>query len=39
MTIDGSKKYLFKGTWHGTLTRSGATFGYDLLFDCLKSKA
>lgn len=39
LTIDGSKKYLLKGTWHGTLTRSGATFGYDLLFDCLKSKA
>ena len=39
MTIDGSRTYRFKGTWHGTLTQSGATFGYDLIFDCLKSKA
>jgi archaellum component FlaF (FlaF/FlaG flagellin family) len=39
MTIDGSKTYRFKGTWSGTLTQAGATFGYDLLFDCLKSKA
>ena len=39
MTIDGSRKYNFKGTWTATLTMSSGTFGYDLVYDCQKSKA
>jgi hypothetical protein len=39
MTVDGSRKYFFKGTWKGTLTMSGGKFGYDLLLDCERSKA
>lgn len=39
LTINGSKKYKFKGTWKATLTMSGGSFGYDLFYDCMKSKA
>jgi len=39
MTVDGSKHYFLKGTWKGTLTVDSGGWGYDLLFDCLKSKA
>jgi len=40
MTVNGSKPYYLKGTWKGSLTESAGDFsGYDLLFDCLKSKA
>jgi hypothetical protein len=39
MTIDGSKKYFLKGTWQGTLTVASGGWGYDLLEDCVKSKA
>ena len=42
MTVNGSKKYFLKGTWSGTLSLDSAgslPFGYDLLLDCLKSKA
>jgi archaellum component FlaF (FlaF/FlaG flagellin family) len=38
-TVDGSKKYYLKGTWTATLTTSGGSFGYNLIYDCLKSKA
>lgn len=39
MTIDGSRKYNFKGTWTATLTMFSGTFGYDLVYECQKSKA
>ncbi|HEY8796358.1 MAG TPA: hypothetical protein VIO85_00695, partial [Candidatus Dormibacteraeota bacterium] len=39
MTVDGSKKYNFKGNWTATLTMSGGSFGYNLIYDCMKSKA
>jgi archaellum component FlaF (FlaF/FlaG flagellin family) len=39
MTIDGSRHLYFKGTWDGTLTMGGGSFGYDLFYDCHKSKA
>ena len=39
MTIDGSKQYLLKGSWKGTLTVISGGWGYDLLTDCVKSKA
>lgn len=39
MTIDGSKQYLLKGSWKGTLTVVSGGWGYDLLTDCVKSKA
>ena len=38
MTIDGSKTYLLKGSWKGTLTVVSGGWGYDLLTDCVKSK-
>jgi len=38
MTIDGSKQYLLKGSWKGTLTVVSGGWGYDLLTDCVKSK-
>ncbi|HXC78140.1 MAG TPA: hypothetical protein VNU19_13930 [Candidatus Acidoferrum sp.] len=38
-TVDGSKKYYFKGTWTATLTTSGGSFGYDLTYSCTDSKA
>ena len=40
LTVDGSRKYNFKGTWRGMLIMSGGTFGYD--FDyiaCVSKKA
>jgi len=39
MTVDGSKKYNLKGSWTATLTDSAGSFGYDLIYDCQKSKA
>jgi hypothetical protein len=39
MTVDGTRKYKFKGTWSATLTMGGGSFGYDLTYDCMKSKA
>ncbi|HEY8839093.1 MAG TPA: hypothetical protein VIO80_00325 [Candidatus Dormibacteraeota bacterium] len=39
MTVDGSKKYNLKGSWTATLTDSAGSFGYDLIYDCEKSKA
>jgi len=39
LTVDGTQKYTFKGTWAATLTMSGGSFGYNLNYDCLKSKA
>jgi hypothetical protein len=38
-TIDGTRKYKFKGTWRATLTMSGGDFGYDFFYSCMKSKA
>jgi hypothetical protein len=37
--VDGTRKYKFKGTWSATLTMSGGSFGYDLTYFCMKSKA
>jgi hypothetical protein len=39
LTVDGTRKYTFKGTWAATLTMSGGSVGYNLNYDCLKSKA
>jgi len=40
LTIDGSRKYNFKGTWTATITVSAGTFDYSAISgDCLKSKA
>jgi archaellum component FlaF (FlaF/FlaG flagellin family) len=39
MTVDGSRKYNLKGTWTATLTVDGSSFGYNLIYDCTKSKA
>ena len=39
MTVDGTRKYYMKGTWTATLTMSGGTFGYNLIYFCLKAKA
>ena len=39
MTVDSSKKYNFKGSWTATLTMGGGSFGWDLTYDCMRSKA
>jgi hypothetical protein len=39
MTVDGSRKYNFKGTWTATLTTSAGSWGYYLTYDCQRSKA
>jgi hypothetical protein len=39
MTVDGSRKYNLKGTWTATLTVAGGSFGYNLTYNCTKSKA
>jgi hypothetical protein len=39
MTVDGSRKYYFKGTWTGTLTVSNGSFVADVLDDCIAAKA
>ena len=39
LTVDGTRKYTFKGTWAATLTMSGGSVGYNLNYNCLKSKA
>jgi len=39
LTVDGSKKYNYTGTWTGTLTWSNGSFGYDGTFGCDDSKA
>ena len=39
VTVDGSRKYNFKGTWTATLTMFAGSFSYDLIYDCETSKA
>ena len=39
MTVDGSRKYYFKGPWNATLTMSNGSFIWDLTYYCLTSKA
>jgi archaellum component FlaF (FlaF/FlaG flagellin family) len=39
MTVDSTRKYNFKGTWSATLTDSAGSFGYNLVYDCQRSKA
>lgn len=40
LTVDGSRKYNFKGTWSATITFSAGTFDYSSISgDCMKSKA
>jgi hypothetical protein len=40
MTVDGTRKYSFKGPWTATLVVQGGVFGWDLLdYSCEKSKA
>jgi hypothetical protein len=40
LTVDGSRKYNFKGSWTATITVSAGKFDYSTITgDCLKSKA
>jgi inosine/xanthosine triphosphate pyrophosphatase family protein len=39
LLVDGSKKYTYRGTWHGTLTWSNGGFAYDGTFLCDEAKA
>jgi hypothetical protein len=40
MTIDGSRKYYFKGVWAATLTTSSGSWGYDFsTYTCFEKKA
>jgi hypothetical protein len=39
MTVDGSRKYYFKGTWTGTLTVTNGSFAAFVTDDCLAAKA
>ncbi len=39
LTVDGSRKYNYTGTWTGTLKWTGSDFGYDGTFSCDDSKA
>jgi hypothetical protein len=40
LTVDGSRKYSFKGTWTATINVSAGTFDYSTISgNCLKSKA
>jgi archaellum component FlaF (FlaF/FlaG flagellin family) len=39
MTVDGNRPYYFKGTWSGTLTASASSWGYNLSYNCVASKA
>jgi len=38
MTVNGSRRYSFKGTYTGTLTWQGAGFSADIIGDCEASK-
>jgi hypothetical protein len=39
LTVDGSRKYSFTGSWTATLTWSQGGFGSDVVFDCATAKA
>ncbi len=39
LTVDGSKKYNYTGSWKGTLTWANGGFGYDGTFSCDDAKA
>jgi uncharacterized membrane protein len=39
LTVDGSHKYNFKGTWSGTLTWSNGGFGSDMTENCDSTRA
>jgi hypothetical protein len=39
MTVDGARKYTLKGPWTATLTMANGSFGWNLVYACLKSKA
>jgi hypothetical protein len=39
LTVDGSKKYRFKGTWTAKLTWTSSGFVADLIDDCIQAKA
>lgn len=40
LTVDGSKKYAFTGTWSASLTWNGSAFGSaNVTFDCAAAKA
>jgi len=39
MTVDGTRKYYFKGPWNGTLTMFNGSFISNVTYYCLTSKA
>jgi len=39
LTVDGSRKYNFKGTWSGTLTWANGGFGSDITESCDSARA
>jgi hypothetical protein len=39
MTVDGSRKYYFKGTWSGALTVNNGSFAAFVTDDCIAAKA